>query len=197
MTGRTRTRPPARRTAGSAPAPRPGPQPPACAATRVLQDAREQARLADPGLPLNQHDRRPARSDTAQGLAQDPDLSLTPADPRDRGQRAHVRMVLRPRRARPGSQPRHGHGPGGEPTPGSAVTSYSARSSPSQPVKPISCPARRPGSCPGARTTRSGPPEARPCPGRYGSPHPHRPGPGGRDHQPTSRYLRRRGRQSR
>ena len=114
------------------------------------QGLREQARLADPGLALDQHDRWPASSNTVQGLAQGLDLSLTPADPRDRGHRAHDRMVLRSRRACPGSQPRHGHGPGRASSPGSAVTSYSARSSPSQPVKPISCPARGPGSCPGA-----------------------------------------------
>lgn len=67
------------------------------AAARVLQCLCEQARLADPGLALDQHDRRPATSDTVQGLAQGLDLSLTPADPRGPGQRAHDRIVLRRR----------------------------------------------------------------------------------------------------
>ena len=110
-----------------------------------------------------------ARLHLIQGLFQDRGLCLTPADGRDWRQGAHPDGTAPPG-ARSGSRPWMVTARAGRP-PGAPVTSYSARSSPSQPVKPISPPEA--GTARSAPTTHSRPGEARPCPSLYGSPQAH------------------------
>ena len=83
--GRNGTRPSSGRTAVPVPARPRVPRPPACHGQPLGQRLLEQARLADPGLTLDQHDRLTAASHPVQSLRRTP---VSVSRPRSRGARA-------------------------------------------------------------------------------------------------------------
>jgi hypothetical protein len=91
-------RPPASRSAASAPERpgalqlgRPGRRHPQAAAPRRLQRVLEQPRLADAGLPVDQHDGQAPGRRPVDGVVQDRGLRRATADTRDRRQHFHGR----------------------------------------------------------------------------------------------------------
>ena len=139
-TGRIQRRRQPGRTAGYAPAPRPAPQRPACRGCAAwCQRLVQQPGLTDPRLPLDQHHGQTARRRPVQTSPRTRASAARPRMPGTGGRVAMTRDATPVGRQQLGTaSPRPGHHPSAGPEPGTPVTSYNARSSPSQPVNRIS-----------------------------------------------------------